>query len=336
MQWPIFKQLFVSGAPFMLLSMAMTLQPNVDAIFLSKLAPAEVMGWYAVTRRLVGALLLPATALIGALYPTLCRLSTTDRDAFNRTSNGALRSVALVVAPVALGCAFFPQVGVALFSRQMFRPAEANLRVMAAFIPLVYLSMPLGTTIMAAGRQRAWSVVQCLAVGVSVVLDPLLVPVFQHRYGNGGLGLCIASVVSELVMVAFGFALLPRGVLDRGLVRLSGSIAVSGLAFAATAWIANGLPAVVAAGVASAAYAATLWLTGGIDKQQIQALLRAFRGKLPSPTVPAPDVTLSPSSSPRDPRRQTNECQLLETVPGRTTQPGREAGGASADSRAGV
>jgi O-antigen/teichoic acid export membrane protein len=280
--WPAFRSLFVAGASFTLLGLAMALQPNVDVIFLSKLAPPEVMGWLAVTRRLLGALLLPATALIGALYPTLCRLHATDRNGFARTTNGALRSVSLLIAPVALGCAFYPQLGVALFSRQTFRPAEDNLRIMSAFIPLVYVSMPLGIAIMAAGKQRAWSVVQCLAVGVSVVLDPILVPYFQSRYGNGGLGISVASVASEILMVGFGIALIPRGVFDRRLVRVLLGVAASGAGFAAVAWLTRGLNPLVGAAASCAAYAAGLWLTGAIDAQQLGVIARAL-GRRPAP-----------------------------------------------------
>ena len=60
------KSLVRVGMPFVFLNLATALQPNVDAVFLSKLAPAEVMGWFAVSRRLVGVLLFPASALIGA------------------------------------------------------------------------------------------------------------------------------------------------------------------------------------------------------------------------------------------------------------------------------
>jgi O-antigen/teichoic acid export membrane protein len=275
--WTAMKELITFGAPFMLASVAMTLQPNIDAVFLSKLAPPEVMGWYAVSRRLVGALLLPATALIGALYPTLCRLQASDRAAFNRAANGALRSVALPIAPVALGCAFFPQLGVALFSRKMFGPAEDNLRIYALFIPLVYLSMPLGTAIMAAGRQVAWSLVQCLAVAISIVLNPILVPMFQRTRGNGGLGLCIASVASEIVMVGCALVLLPKGVLDRRLGRVLLGVIVSGIGFAGAALALPQVPDLLRASIACAVYVVGLWLTGTVNTEQIGALFGALR-----------------------------------------------------------
>jgi O-antigen/teichoic acid export membrane protein len=275
-RWTTIKTLFSAGTPFVVFGLAMALQPNVDAIFLSKLAPAEVMGWYAVSRRLVGAVLLPATALLGALYPTLCRLYATDMESFERTTNGALRSVSLLAFPVALCCGLFPEVGVALFSRESFRPAEDNLRILALFVALVYFSMPLGTCIMAAGKQRAWSAVQCLCVVISLVLDPLLVPVFQRRTGNGGLGLCVAAVTSEAIMIASGVALAPRGVFDRRLRRVILLALLSSAAMMLMAQIAKPLSPFIAAPLSLLAYTGALWLTGGVDKNQVAAIRMAL------------------------------------------------------------
>lgn len=291
-RWSTVKSLTVGGVPFLALGFAMALQPSIDALFLSKMAPPEVMGWFAVTRRLVGALLLPATALLGALYPTLCRLHGTDMDAFKRAASGALRGVSVLVAPVAIGCALFPDIGVALFSRTVFRPAEDNLRVISVFVALVYFSMPLGICIMAAGRQRAWSVVQCLCVVTALVLDPLLVPIFQNNYGNGGLGLCIAAGISEAIMIGFGVALAPRGIFDRAFGRLLLVVGVSGSAMAVVGQLALPLSSYVAAPLALAAYAVVLWLTGGIETNQLQ-VVRSALGR--SRTVPVVAASHSPS-----------------------------------------
>lgn len=275
-RWSAIKTLFANGTPFVVFGLAMALQPNVDAIFLSKLAPLEVMGWYGVSRRLLGALLLPASALIGALYPTLCRLHATDKEAFRQTTNDALRSVSLVAVPVALGCALYPDIGVALFSRQSFRPAEDNLRVMSLYLALVYFSMPLGSCILAAGKQKMWATVQCLCIVTSLILDPLLVPIFQRRMGNGGLGLSIATVVSEAIVIGFGVALAPTGLFDAKLRRLLLFTLVAGGAMTMVFWITRSLGPFMSAPLALAAYAGALWLTGSINKSHL-ATIRALR-----------------------------------------------------------
>ena len=73
------------------------------------------VGWYAVSRKLVGVLVGPVGALTGALYPTMCRLFATDIPALHRLIGSALRSVTVLVMPLAIGCALFPDVGIRIF-----------------------------------------------------------------------------------------------------------------------------------------------------------------------------------------------------------------------------
>jgi O-antigen/teichoic acid export membrane protein len=273
------KQLFVEGTPFVLFGAVMVLTPNVDAMYLSQFAPPEVMGWFAAMRRLLGVLLLPASALIGALYPTLCRLHATDTDGFKSATRGTLQSVSLVVVPVALGCGLYPDIGVSIFSAS-FEPAEDNLRIMSLFLFLVYFSMPLGTAIMAAGRQRVWSLVLGMCVVVSLVLDPILVPWFQKRTGNGGLGLCVAGVVSEVLVVSAGLFLIPKGIIDKRLGRSILLALVSGMAMAGVAYATRSITPFVAAPLAVMAYGIALFVTGAIEKDQIAAIQGAISRRL--------------------------------------------------------
>ena len=269
------KTLFIDGTPFVFFNLAMALQPIIDAVFLSKLAPPEVMGWFAVGRRLLGVLLFPASALIGALYPTLCRLYDENRESFAEISRGAFQGVALLSIPVALGCALYPEVGVGMFSRQSFGPAEDNLRISSLYLFLVYFSMPVGMCIFACGKRKRWSAVQGLCVVVSAVLDPLLVPWFQKRYHNGGLGLSIAGVVSEAVVIVCGLLMLPKGVIDKRLARSLLFAMVSGGAMALVARLLKGFSPFLGAPLAVLAYGIALWATGGVEKQQVAAI-RSF------------------------------------------------------------
>jgi len=205
--------LFRAGHPFILFGLVLLLQPMVDAAMMSKFAATESMGWYAAARKLIGILIYPASALVAALYPTLCRLHAEDPKAYRKTAGDALFAVSLFVVPVALGCGLFPQVGVAIFGQQSFGPAAADLRILAPYVFLVYFSMVIGSCLVAAGRQNGWTAVQLGSVLVSAVLDPPLISWFQSHHGNGGLGVCTAAVMSEVFMVCGGLWLLPRGIL---------------------------------------------------------------------------------------------------------------------------
>jgi O-antigen/teichoic acid export membrane protein len=266
------KLLLGAGTSFMFLGIATVLQPNVDAVMLSKLGTPEAMGWYAAARKLVGVLVFPVTALSGALYPTLCRLFVEDRAAYLRMVSSTLRTSTIMVVPVALGAALYPQLGIRIFSEASFGPAEDNLRVLSLFILLLYFTMVLGSAINAAGRQRAWSIVQFACVVVSAVADPLLIPWFQRRTGNGSLGVCVATVLSEILMIVGGFFIAPRGLLDRPLLK---GIALSFAAGGAMAIVSRQLSwtsPFIGAPVSVAAYVACLWVIGGVDRGTIQMI----------------------------------------------------------------
>jgi O-antigen/teichoic acid export membrane protein len=277
------RQLLAAGSPFLLLGIALLLQPSVDAVLLARLSPPEVVGWHAVARKLIGPLLLPASALITSMYPTLSRLYLSDREAYFRLGRGALRSATALAVPLALGCALYPDLGTRIFGRESFAPAEQNLKVLAGFVFLAYFSMTLGCCLSAAGRQRAWAATQLGCVAISAALDPLLIPWFQARLHNGGVGVCVATVASEVAMtLAAAVWLAPKGLLDRQFGRSLFAAMAAGGAMIAVALLTKQLTPFLAAPLSMAAYLVMLWALGGVDAGQLQAvrqgLARRWKG----------------------------------------------------------
>lgn len=261
----VVKPMFSMGTPFFFFGLAMVLAPNIDATYLSKLAPPEVTGWFGVSQRLIGLVIFPASALIGALYPTLCRLHVEDKREFVNVTRGALYGVALFAVPAALGCALFPELGVAIFGSDKFGGSAVNLRVMSLFVFLVYFSMPLGTCVLAADKHRVWTLVQCICVVVSVFANPFTIPYFQRVYGNGGLGPCVGIICSELLVVASGIALSPRGLFDRGLVKTLVLLGVSGGVMAGLAWLTKPVSLFLAVPLALLGYGVCAWFSGAVQ-----------------------------------------------------------------------
>jgi Na+-driven multidrug efflux pump len=188
----------------------------------------------------------------------------------------------LVVVPVALGCAFYPDIGVSIFGRAAFRPAEDTLKYFAVHLFLVYFSMPIGTAIIAAGRQRIWTAIQVICVINCLVLDPILIRHFQTATGNGGTGLPIAAAISETLMVSAGLLLLPKGVFDRALVKSLALAVLSGMAMAGAAYGLRRLTSAsfLTAPLAVLTYGLALYWTGAIRREQLAAVQEFVRRKL--------------------------------------------------------
>lgn len=281
-RWEVVKNLVRSGQPFLWFALVLMLQPMVDAAMLSKFSAAEGLGWYAVARKLVGVLTYPASALLAALYPTLCRLHKEDMDAFRNTTADALYIVTIVVIPIALGCALFPELGVAIFGQLNYGPANDDLRMLAPYILLVYFSMPIGSCLASSGRQTSWTVLQFNCVILSALLDPPLIRWFQMHAGNGGLGVCVATVFSEALMVIGGVWLLPKGILAK-LPRAKALAALlSGACMILVALLSTPLTVAMRAVLALLAYAVCLQLSGGANLLQLRSLLDRVRRPLAS------------------------------------------------------
>jgi len=273
------RRLLKDGFPFLVLNLALALEPLIDSLFLARLGTEESMGWFSVASKLIGGLTFPPNALATAFYPTWSRLWAQDRSAYASSVSTGLRASLVVAVPIGLGCVLYPDLGVALFSRKAFGPAAADVRVLSFFLFAFYLTRLGGTALAAADRARAWSICQFVCPVVSLVADPLLVPFFQHRYGNGSLGVCVTTSLNEVFLIVSAYFLTPKGVFDRRFGRALLLTGLAGAAMCGSALVLARLPLLLGAIASVAAYGGCLWATGGLDSNLVAALRQSLGRK---------------------------------------------------------
>ncbi len=273
------RELASGGAPIAIFFIAISVQPYLDAIVLSKLAPAVAVGWYGAARNIMGVLTAPASILATAAFPELSRVSSSTPD-LRRAIRAALRPLVALGALGAVGTFLFANFAVTLiYGRGRFDPAATVLQVFAPALLLFFVDILLGTTITAVGKTREMALVKLLSVGASTGLALLLVPVCQDRLGNGGVGLVLAFGSTEVLMLASFLLLLPRGSLDgatfldfgRAVLSGAGTLALVRALPALTPWVT--LPAAVGA------YAGLALATGLLRRDEVSAALRMVRRK---------------------------------------------------------
>jgi O-antigen/teichoic acid export membrane protein len=214
----VLRELLVGGAPIVALNVAIVAQPYLDAIVLSKLAPAHVMGWHAAAKTFMAALVTPAAILASAAYPRLSRASS-DPEAFRRELGTALRPLLWIAAGVTTATYVMADVAVgAVYGHAGYGPAVAALELFAPALLLFFIDILFGHACVAAGKAKSFAVAKAISVVVSTALDVVLVPLFQARTGNGVLGVVAAFAGSEVVMITAALVLLPRRALHRGLI----------------------------------------------------------------------------------------------------------------------
>jgi O-antigen/teichoic acid export membrane protein len=273
---PTVRTLLGDGAPIFAVSLAVAIEPFVNANILYKLASPAVVGSYGAAWIIAGTLIAPATVLGATMYP---RLSTAAGDAaeFKRAFDVSFRPLLLLAVLGAVGTWLFAEVPIGLiYSLQKYGPAADTLRAFAPVLLLMYVDTFFSQAILAVGNAGRLASAKVTSVVVSTTLVFMLVPIFQTRDGNGGLGVMYAMAIGELMMFAASCFLL-RHVLDR---RTIGDLLRSLLAGATTVLLFRLLPEfnpILAIPLCVAMFAALSLLTGAVKRSDVEALVASAR-----------------------------------------------------------
>ena len=270
------REVLVGGSAFFITVAASSFQPYIDAVVLSKLAPVDVVGWYGAAKNIMGTMVAPAVILGAASFPRLARAA---HDAsFKAEVRAAQRPILWFGALAAIGTFLFADDAIAIvYGQQQFGPSAIILKVYAPGYLLLFTNILLGNVFFALGRAKAFSVVKVASVVVSTALELVLIPLFQQRAGNGGIGVVAAFVASEVVVLGGAVFLLRRASLGLDILvdmaRALGSAALTLLLF----WWLPPLPFLVGVPVCLIAFllcSVGLGLVRRADVQLLRALLR--------------------------------------------------------------
>jgi O-antigen/teichoic acid export membrane protein len=203
----------LGGAPLVVMSVTIASQGTIEALILSKLGSGESIGWFGAARVIVGTLIAPATILASSAYPRLSRVAH-DPARFQGELQLAIRPVLALAVLAAVGTYLFAGDAVALiYGEGAFGPAASILRVFAPGLLLLFLDLLLGSAVLAVGRPLPLAVGKVVTVALSATLAILWVPIFQAKFGNGGLGVALSFCVCEMIMFGTAVWILPRGTL---------------------------------------------------------------------------------------------------------------------------
>src|SRR5215831_342543 len=278
------RDLLLGGGPFLVLNVALAAHPYVDATILAKLAPATSVGWFGGANRILGTLIFPAGVFGSACYPMLSRIAASEPARFGPVARSAIRPMIVLGVLAAAGTYLFADVGVSLvYSRARFGPSIAVLQAFAPYPLLVFINMVLGYTLLAnrGGRRSVFTAAKIGALLLGAWLDLLLVPHFQARYGNGGIGIALSCGASEIVMTIAAVALMPSQTLDRTVAGVFARSLCAAAAMLAAGILLSHTPLAVRLIVCLGTFAAAavaLRLIGRDDLEMMRNAIRVRRG----------------------------------------------------------
>lgn len=268
--------LLKEGTPILAISIAVTVQPYLDAIILSRLLPPAPVGWYGAARNIMGTLVAPATILGAASYPRLSRAASSPAQ-LRVELRTAMRPLLGLGALGAVGTYLFADVAVGLiYGARGFAPAAAILQVFAPALFLVCIDVLFQSAVLAVDRSHALAAAKAINVAVCTGIALALVPWAQARYGNGGIGLVAAFGASEVIMFGAALWIMPRGSVEVGFaVDIARAVAAGGVTLLLFRLVPP-LPAFVGIPACIVAFAAAAAALGLVRREEVQSLAGAL------------------------------------------------------------
>jgi len=284
----IAREVLVYGGAFFLYTAVGNFQPYIDVVILSKLASADAVGWYGAAKNILGTMLAPATIIGAASYPRLARTAA-NGGPFKAEVRAALRPILWLGALAAIGTFLFANDAIAIvYGRRDFGPSAMILKVYAPGFFLIFIDILLGYSLFALGRVTAFSVVKAASLVVSTALGLVLIPIFEQRAGNGGIGVVAAFVSSEIVVLGGAILLLGRGTLGLDvavdMARALGSAALTLLLF----WWIPTLPFLLGVPLCVGAFFFCSVGLGLVRRADIQLFRTLLRKEQSAPPLQAP------------------------------------------------
>lgn len=253
----------------------------IDTIMLSLLTRPEVVGWYGAPTRLFQTLMFVPVLISTAWLPRLVAAFEDSPEKLRSAARLPLELVLVVSAPIAAGTAIVADPLIHALYGSAYAHAVPVLVILGLCIPPMYLNIMLAAIVIAEKRQMAWTWVMAGATIVNPPVNLVLIPLTEHRYGNGAIGAALSLLVTELLIVGIGCVIAGRGIFGRSEFRRCALCAAASVAMVAVFYATRSigvLPALVLAATSFVVLAVSFRLATPAEVQFVRARIARRRG----------------------------------------------------------
>jgi O-antigen/teichoic acid export membrane protein len=272
------RQLIRGGFPLMVFGALTTLYGTIDIPILSQLAGDDAVGIYTLAIRFVGIPGFIAGVAMTAFFPAFSALGVAPSKEFARLVNRAMRLVVVVSLPAVAGLTVLAEPIIDLLYDDRFAGAVPVMQLLALGIPLTTLGVVLGTALLASDRQNGAIAVAGLAALLNPLAVWLVIDWSIERYDNGAIGAAVATLGTELFVIAGALVLKSPGVMDRDTVWYFARAAAAAGAMAAVLALTAARPLALRGAVGAAAYGAASFAVGTLRPAHVRYAMRTLTG----------------------------------------------------------
>jgi O-antigen/teichoic acid export membrane protein len=264
------------GLPYWPSQLTVLVYLFIDSVILSIVQSPEVVGWYGVSMRLFGTLLFVPTILGMAWFPRLVRAFETDACTFSRSAQPFLEIVVALSIPVCVATVIGARPLIELIYGPAYSGAVPVMITLGFCAVPMYLGVALGQVLIVTKRPMTLTALLGGGIVANVLLNLVLIPVFDSRYHNGALGSAASLLATELLITGAGLMVVGRGLIDVRVFRRVPRVSAAALAMYLVATVAQplGVVALVLAGVACVCVAMRLHILTDDENAALVSFVR--------------------------------------------------------------
>jgi O-antigen/teichoic acid export membrane protein len=249
---------------------------RIDVVMISLIQGTTAVGFYSIAYTLSEASLVVPSMFVVSLLPILSKLHQDPKQSFQDTCAQVIRYLLYLALPMALFVTMWAKPIVSFLYGARFDPSVAALQILIWSAAIMYVSMVLGTALVAANLQKLSMKLNLLQAALNISLNVLLIPKYSY------FGASFATVVAVACGLALGFFFLGRNGFALGLRGTSlppfFGLAVI-VAISALLYLSNvSLPLITI--VDLVVYAAVIYKFG-LNEQDKQLILSLFKRSRP-------------------------------------------------------
>ncbi len=266
----------------------------IDTIMLSLMTRPQVVGWYGITSQLFQTLMFLPVLVQTAWLPRLVAAFASGHRQLTEAARTPVELILTISVPIAVAMGLVADPLIHTVYGAGFAHAVPVMVILAFCIPPIYLNIVLASVLLAAKRQRVWTIVMGGAAVINPLFNLALIPWTEHRYHNGAIGAAISLVATEVLMDLIGFGLVGRHVFDRRSVRRCAAAVLASSGMIAAAYVLRPLGPVVALAAGFTAFGLLALALGVVRRQELVTArleLAQFRRGRDAPVQAAPAAT---------------------------------------------
>lgn len=219
----LWKYLFKEAWPIALASVIGVIYYQVDIVMLSIMVGDAEVGLYSAAHKLVAALVVIPNALVLSLFPVMSVMFKTSKEKLVKSYELAVKYLIIITLPIAVGTTILADKIIFLIYGVEFSGSATALQILIWGVVVYSPSLVFMNLLTSIGKQKLTTITTLIYAFGNIVLNFILIP----RLGYNGAS--IASVMTGVIGLIFGFYFVTRNFQALNIYKLILKPVISGL-----------------------------------------------------------------------------------------------------------